>query len=115
MDLKTGTRQPARDTLAEHPQLGAYQAAVEAGAFAEAGTSSGGAVLVQLGGSQKAAPEQGQPPVAEAEDPHWARRLVSQAAEGMAGLTFQAIRNEGCRHCSVRASCPVQQEGRQVR
>lgn len=116
VDLKTGTRQPTKDALASHPQLGAYQAAVEAGAFlAQTGTSrSGGAVLVQLGGSQRKAPQQFQPPLSAAEDPTWALRMVQEAAEGMAGQRFAAVRNEGCRHCPVRASCPLQAQGRQV-
>ena len=62
IDLKTGKSTAVTGAeLAEHPQLGAYQAAVEAGAFAEFGDESGGAALVQLGTSAKDAREQNQP------------------------------------------------------
>ena len=58
-------------------QLGAYQAAVEAGAFDDVGSISGGAALVQLGASAATAKEQRQPPISPtADDPTWAAELV---------------------------------------
>ncbi|HYN94832.1 MAG TPA: PD-(D/E)XK nuclease family protein, partial [Pilimelia sp.] len=115
VDLKTGkTTSVSGPELAEHPQLGAYQAAVEAGAFAEFGVESGGAALVQLGGDTKDAKEQAQPPVAEAGDPAWAREMVHRTAQTMAASTFAAMANSRCRVCPVQASCPVSGKGRQV-
>ena len=49
VDLKTGSSKPTRDEVGRHGQLGAYQLAVEAGAFADHGDRSGGAALLQLG------------------------------------------------------------------
>ena len=49
VDLKTGQSKPKSEELPTHPQLGTYQLAIEHGAFAELGTESGGALLVQLG------------------------------------------------------------------
>ena len=48
IDYKTGSSKPSDDDVAAHPQLAAYQAALDAGAFGPAVTS-GGAALVQLG------------------------------------------------------------------
>ncbi|MFJ6152427.1 ATP-dependent helicase [Micromonospora profundi] len=115
IDLKTGKSTAVTGTeLAEHPQLGAYQAAVEAGAFAEFGDESGGAALVQLGTSAKDAREQNQPAAGEGPAAGWATALVRRTADTMAAATFAAVANSKCRVCPVRTSCPVSGQGRQV-
>ncbi|MGW3605909.1 ATP-dependent helicase [Micromonospora sp. NPDC005161] len=115
IDLKTGKSTAVTGTdLAEHPQLGAYQAAVEAGAFPEFGDESGGAALVQLGTSAKDAREQNQPAVGEGPAAGWATALVRRTADTMAAATFAAVANSKCRVCPVRTSCPVSGQGRQV-
>jgi RecB family exonuclease len=115
IDLKTGksTAVTAAE-LAEQPQLGAYQAAVEAGAFADYGDEPGGAALVQLGTPAKEAREQGQPALDEADEPGWARALVRRTADTMAASTFSAVANSRCRVCPVQTSCPISGKGRQV-
>jgi superfamily I DNA/RNA helicase/RecB family exonuclease len=114
IDLKTGksTAVSASD-VDEHAQLAGYQAAVDAGAFAEFGDESGGAALVQLGPG-KDAREQMQLPLAEAADPTWAYAMVRRTADTMAAATFSAVANAKCRVCPVRTSCPVSGKGRQV-
>ena len=114
VDLKTGKSAPGAAEVAEHPQLGAYQAAIEAGAFAEHGTEPGGATLVQLGTGAKEAREQVQPALSEAADPDWAGALVRRTGRIMAAATFTAVGNERCRVCPVRTSCPISGKGRQV-
>jgi superfamily I DNA/RNA helicase/RecB family exonuclease len=116
VDLKTGSRAAGRDDVPQHAQLAAYQLAVESGAFAEQGlTESGGAALLQVGkGATKDAREQTQEPLSSYPDPSWARQLVTEAAEGMAGSAFRAIDNDLCKRCPVRTSCPVQDDGRTV-
>ncbi|MFE0591815.1 ATP-dependent helicase [Micromonospora echinospora] len=114
VDLKTGRSTTVGAELAEHPQLGAYQAAVEAGAFAEYGDSSGGAALVQLGTGSKEAREQGQAPADQGPEAGWATALVRRTADTMAAATFAAVANSKCRVCPVRTSCPVSGKGRQV-
>jgi RecB family exonuclease len=117
IDLKTGSSKVPDDELAAHAQLAAYQLAVEAGAFAEHGLhESGGAALVQVGkgGLTRDAREQAQPPLSTYPDPGWARRLVTDVAEGMAGSAFRAVDNRLCNRCPVRTSCPVQDDGRAV-
>ncbi|UWZ55578.1 ATP-dependent helicase [Dactylosporangium aurantiacum] len=113
VDLKTGKSIPANANLAEHPQLAAYQAAIELGAFEES-TVPGGAALVQLGGETSAAREQVQPPLGEAGDPNWAQALVKKTAKTMAASTFDAVVNNKCRVCPVKTSCPVSGKGRHV-
>ena len=114
IDLKTGkTTAVAAADLEEHAQLAGYQAAVEAGAFADHGAESGGAALVQLGPG-KDAREQMQVPLADATDPQWAYAMVRRTAETMAAATFSAVANSRCRVCPVRTSCPISGKGRQV-
>ncbi|WP_130513179.1 ATP-dependent helicase [Krasilnikovia cinnamomea] len=114
IDLKTGksTAVTASD-VDEHAQLAGYQAAVDAGAFADYGSESGGAALVQLGPGKEAR-EQMQAPLAEAEDPDWAYAMVRRTADTMAAATFSAVVNAKCRVCPVRTACPVSGKGRQV-
>jgi ATP-dependent exoDNAse (exonuclease V) beta subunit len=114
IDLKTGkTTSVTEADLPEQPQLGAYQAAIEAGAFPEWGEESGGAALVQLG-SHAGVKEQVQEPLSSAPDPGWAADLVKRTGATMAASTFQAVVNAKCRTCPVRTSCPVDAKGRHV-
>nr|WP_246158376.1 ATP-dependent DNA helicase [Catellatospora sichuanensis] len=114
IDLKTGkTTTATREELPEHPQLGAYQVAVEAGGFPE-GDESGGAALVQLGTTHRDAKEQVQDAIGETADPQWAHAMVHRTAATMAASTFVAKINDKCRVCPVKSSCPVSGKGRQV-
>lgn len=110
VDLKTG-KSKASD-LPTHPQLGTYQLAIENGAFADVGPVAGGGRLVQLGASGDVV--QTQQPLAESDDPDWARAAVEHVATRMRGFEFTAIENKRCHICDVRTSCPLQVLGRQV-
>ncbi|MEV6691496.1 ATP-dependent DNA helicase [Micromonospora sp. NPDC051196] len=115
IDLKTGKSTTVTEReVADHPQLGAYQAAVEAGGFAEFGDEPGGAALVQLGTGTRDAREQAQPPATDGPEAGWATALVRRTADTMAAATFAAVANSKCRVCPVRTSCPVSGQGRQV-
>jgi superfamily I DNA/RNA helicase/RecB family exonuclease len=113
VDLKTGTTAPPKAEVPRHAQLGVYQAVLDAGGSL-AGTHSGGAALVQLGTKTKSTSVQAQPPLAHDENPHWARELVEDTAEAMAGNDFPATSNTMCRLCDLRRCCPAQVEGRRV-
>jgi superfamily I DNA/RNA helicase len=114
VDLKTGKSKPKDEELPTNPQLGAYQLAIEHGAFAEDGDRSGGAMLVQLAKGTQAA-EQRQEPLADAENPGWIADEVAGIAAKLRGSSFTATVSASlCRMCDVKASCPVQPEGRQV-
>jgi RecB family exonuclease len=115
VDLKTGSGKPTRGELLRNAQLGAYQTAVEHGAFAGHGTVSSGAALLQVGkaaGVRTTMQQQG--PLSADDDPKWAELLVTDTAEGMAGSSFTATVGTACTFCAVRSSCPVQPEGRVI-
>jgi superfamily I DNA/RNA helicase/RecB family exonuclease len=112
VDLKTGRSKPAEGELARHPQLGAYQLAVSAGAFGDA--EPGGGVLVNLGTSSERNRTQDQLPLGQDADPDWARVRVQDAARGMGGAVFRASPGAFCRICATRTSCPANDSGRQV-
>lgn len=121
VDYKTGTHAPTAAELSEHPQLAAYQLAIEQGGFdsvAPGERRSGGASLVQLGkaaGSRKGeAREQAQPPLADSAEPSWAHDLLQRTAEGMRRPAFRARKGSWCAVCPARPSCPVHPEGDQV-
>jgi len=115
VDLKTGSGKPANGDLPRNAQLGAYQTAVEHGAFPDHGDVSAGAALLQVGkaaGVRTTLQQQG--PLAADDDPKWAELLVMDTAEGMAGSSFTATTGQACTFCSVRSSCPLQPEGRVI-
>jgi superfamily I DNA/RNA helicase/RecB family exonuclease len=115
IDLKTGSGKPSAADITEHGQLGAYQVAVEAGGFGELGQRSAGAALVQIGKGAglagRRAALQAQLPLAEADDPEWAQRLVTSTADGMGAASFTAVQGSWCKVCPTKGSCPVQPEG----
>jgi superfamily I DNA/RNA helicase/RecB family exonuclease len=112
IDLKTGRSRVRADDVPVHPQLAAYQLAVELGGFGE-GERSGGARLVQLAAAGRD-PEQRQPPLTEAEDPTWIRTEVDRVASRLRGSQFSATVHAGCGHCDLSACCPLYPDGRQV-
>ena len=114
-DLKTGRGIPSVAEAATNAQLGAYQLAVESGAFPELGPGvrSVGAQLVFVGDGARGATRRTQEALETGED-SWARTLVTEAAETMAGSRFRAVENSMCATCGVRRACPVQNEGRHV-
>lgn len=122
IDLKTGSRKPKADEVAEHPQLGAYQVAAAAGAFdplaSDSGGSqgaetetrfqAGGAALVQLGGSTVGVSIQEQGALEDGED--WATPLVQEAAVLMSAAEFLAVHDpqrDGGRACPFPEVCPL--------
>ena len=112
LDYKTGSSRVSKEKLARHPQLATYQVATEHGAFADEGSASAGAALLQLGkAANKTNSPQEQPPLSDAEDPRWAEQLVADTADGMGGADFVAVVGEWCKFCPVKASCPAQPEG----
>ena len=80
------------------------------------GRLPGGAALLQVGGTQKAAKEHAQPPLPADVDPQdsWAGELLAQVGEGMGSGTIVARTDADCERCAFRRSCPMQESGRQV-
>lgn len=116
VDLKTGRSAVTAEAVARHAQLGAYQVALDAGAFAErtGGARSGGAALVYVGTGTKRPSLREQVAVAEDAEPGWAEALLDEVAATVSASAVAATANDLCRTCAVRRSCPVQPEGRVV-
>lgn len=137
IDLKTGASAPSGADVVRHPQLAAYQVALQAGAGATmfdgeddpsgeerrqvlGGSSvtelSGGAALVQLGTSNKGYRLQTQEPLTT--DDSWAVELIQRCAELVAHERFQARHHESSggfgRGCRLPEICPLCSAGRQV-
>lgn len=111
IDLKTSKTAVSGNAVQVHPQLTAYQVAVELGAFAEqcAGAGGGGAGLLQLGTGSAKAVVQEQSPLA-GERLGEAMSSLQEVASGMAGPRFTVRPGTHCRTCPVRSSCPITSE-----
>ncbi|WP_378743188.1 ATP-dependent helicase [Nocardia brasiliensis] len=142
VDVKTGKSPVTKQAAVDHAQLATYQVAAAMGALdaaaeearAEAGESPtaeatsddseeapgamgepGGARLVYVAkpSSKEGATQRMQPPLDPEALDKW-RNTIHDAAAATQGPSYLAVRNDGCRHCPVAGSCPVQDTGRQV-
>jgi RecB family exonuclease len=118
VDLKTGKSKPTEKEVSIHPQLAAYQVAVEEGGFSsmtgEESAESGGARLVQLSAATSRGNTQEQPPLSSSDDPGWVHAELARIADVLRGNAVTASPGKVCDRCPVRACCPVQDDGRQV-
>lgn len=117
VDLKTGRTAATQAQTERHAQLGAYQAAIEAGAFEEVlggPARSAGASLVYVGTVNKSPAVKEQTALRDDAEPGWAEALVEEVAATVSRSVMAARENALCRVCPVRRSCPVQDEGRTV-
>lgn len=116
VDLKTGRSQVSKADADRHPQLGAYQEALAAGAFDEItqGAPGGGASLVYVGTTNRTWSGRDQAALQEDREPTWARDLLEDVAETVSRSAVAATSNDLCRTCPVTRSCPAQPEGRVV-
>ncbi|MFE9580751.1 ATP-dependent helicase [Nocardia sp. NPDC006044] len=75
----------------------------------------GGARLVYVAkpSAKEGATQRMQPPLDPEALDKW-RNTIHDAAAATQGPSYLAMRNDGCRHCPVSGSCPVQDTGRQV-
>ncbi|MBK3531994.1 ATP-dependent helicase [Streptomyces rubiginosohelvolus] len=121
VDFKTGKGAPTKDEVAAHPQLAVYQLAVREGAVDEVFDGDrpepGGAELVQL--RQPAPKKEGGDafPKVQAQEPlagEWVSGLLATAAGKVLDERFTPTTGTHCSHCTFRASCSAQPEGRQV-
>ncbi|WP_407550045.1 ATP-dependent DNA helicase [Streptomyces sp. Pv4-95] len=121
VDFKTGKQKPTGPEVARHPQLAVYQLAVREGAvddsFEGRTPDPGGAELVhlRLGAPQKDGGEarptvQAQPPL----EGDWVGDLLATAAGRVLEERFTPTTGTHCTHCTFRASCSAQPEGRHV-
>ncbi|MCX4636345.1 ATP-dependent helicase [Streptomyces platensis] len=121
VDFKTGKQKPTGPEVARHPQLAVYQLAVREGAvdaaFDGRTPEPGGAELVhlRLGAPQKEGGDtmpavQAQPPP----DGEWIGELLATAAGRVLEERFTPTTGTHCTHCTFRASCSAQPEGRHI-
>ncbi|GGK45348.1 hypothetical protein GCM10011591_16200 [Nocardia camponoti] len=116
IDVKTGKTPISENSAADHAQLATYQVAAAAGAIEETPAQPGGARLLYVAKAVKktgAATERAQEPFDDDTVEEW-RDTIHDAANATKGPSYLAMRNDGCRHCKVANSCPVQDTGRQV-
>jgi len=116
IDLKTGSVAVNAAQTVHHPQLGAYQAAVDVGAFdgVAPGARSGGAELVYVGRETVKPALRTQDALSTSPDQAWAQTLLDDVADLASRSAMDASRGDHCRNCPVRRSCPVWPEGRVV-
>lgn len=140
IDIKTGKSKPTKADIQLHPQLAAYQVALEAGAGdqmskemqAQDGTTpapqertvlpfynlqelSGGALLLQIGDTTKSYSEQVQEPLST--DSTWAVDLITRAAELIAHEFVQARHSGDGKFgvgCTLPDICPLCSRGRSI-
>jgi superfamily I DNA/RNA helicase len=110
-DFKTGGTAPTKAQAEANPQLAAYQAAVLLGAF-PAAARAGGAELVYL---RSGSPKVLQQSALNAGSTAIWLGTIRTAAAHLAASGALAQENARCERCPVRTSCPLQNEGRQVR
>jgi superfamily I DNA/RNA helicase/RecB family exonuclease len=112
VDLKTGKGTPTQAEIAEHPQLGLYQLAVEHGAV-EGHAESGGAELWQLrqevGGAMRVQPQDVQQPGSDGT--RVIDRQLMEAARRLRTEEFPARPGAHCDHCAFERFCPARTAG----
>ncbi|MGW4533451.1 ATP-dependent helicase [Nocardia sp. NPDC004340] len=113
VDVKTGKTPISKQAAEEHAQLATYQVAAAEGALGEGEPGGARLVYVAKPSAKEGATQRTQPPLDAAGVDSW-RDIVHHAADASKGPSYLAMRNDGCRHCKVAGSCPVQDRGRQV-
>ncbi|WP_068012837.1 ATP-dependent helicase [Nocardia mexicana] len=117
VDVKTGKTPVSKKAAQDHAQLATYQVAAAAGALDDGSpdTEPGGARLVYVAKpSTKEGATQRLQGALDADGVEQWRGAIHDAAAATRGPSYLAMRNDGCRHCAVSGSCPVQDTGRQV-
>ena len=112
VDLKTGKGTPTQAEIAEHPQLGLYQLAVENGA--DRGTQPAGgcgavAAAQELGGALRVQPQEVQEPDADGVRP--IDRQLMEAARRLRAEEFPARPGSHCTYCAFERFCPARTAG----
>ncbi|WP_245717209.1 ATP-dependent helicase [Nocardia jejuensis] len=113
VDVKTGKTPISKQAAQDHAQLATYQVAAAEGALGEGEPGGARLVYVAKPNSKEGATQRLQQPLDADGIDQW-RNVIHEAAESSKGPSYLAMRNDGCRHCKVAGSCPVQDTGRQV-
>jgi superfamily I DNA/RNA helicase len=111
VDFKTSKKAIKLDQAEEHPQLGLYQVAVEAGAVADLapGDPPAGAELVYLRVGAKSPAVRKQSAGTEV-----AFEQLREAVRAIGAEDFAATVGEACGYCAFQRICPAQEAGASV-
>ncbi len=107
VDVKTGKSPVTKDDAQRHAQLAMYQLAVAAGLLVHDGELGGGRLVYVAKTGTGGAVERDQDALTSDTRREW-QDLVHRAAAAAGGPRYLARINDGCGHCPVRSSCPVQ-------
>ena len=113
IDFKTGKKEISGDDAKTNLQLACYQLGVVLDGFAEKLTSTAvsGAQLVYLASKNKSYSTREQDALVDVEA---TQTILEEIAVGMGGATFTARKNDMCKGCKVKPSCPLYLEGKAV-
>ncbi|MEU0541800.1 ATP-dependent DNA helicase [Nocardia sp. NPDC005978] len=114
VDVKTGKTPISKQAAEEHAQLATYQVAAAGGALGDGETGGARLVYVAKPSARDGSATEREQPALDAEGVDAWRGVIHDAAASSKGPSYLAMRNDGCRHCKVAGSCPVQDSGRQV-
>ncbi|GAB4588389.1 hypothetical protein Ntsu_62210 [Nocardia sp. IFM 10818] len=113
VDVKTGKTPISKQAAEDHAQLATYQIAAAAGALGEGEPGGARLIYVAKPSAKEGATQRLQQALDDQGVDDW-RGVIHDAAAASKGPSYLAMRNDGCRHCKVAGSCPVQDTGRQV-
>jgi RecB family exonuclease len=113
IDFKTGKKEITGDDAKTNLQLACYQLGVVLNGFEEKlkSTAVSGAQLVYLASKNKSYSTREQDPL---DDVAATTAILEEIAVGMSGATFTARKNDMCKQCKVKPSCPLYLEGKAV-
>ena len=113
IDFKTGKKEITGEEAKSNLQLACYQLGVILDGFKEklATTEVSGAQLVYLASKNKSYGTRQQDALSDVEA---TKELISEIAIGMGAATFTARKNDMCKQCKVKPSCPLYLEGKAV-
>jgi superfamily I DNA/RNA helicase/RecB family exonuclease len=113
IDFKTGKKEISGDDAQTNLQLACYQLGVVLDGFEEKlkSTDVTGAQLVYLASKNKSYSTREQDPLADVDA---TKAILEEIAVGMGAATFTARKNDMCKQCKVKPSCPLYLEGKAV-
>ena len=113
IDFKTGKKEISGDDAQTNLQLACYQLGVVLDGFEEKlkSTDVTGAQLVYLASKNKSYSTREQDPLVDVDA---TKAILEEIAVGMGGATFTARKNDMCKQCKVKPSCPLYLEGKAV-
>ena len=113
IDFKTGKKEITGDDAQTNLQLACYQLGVVLDGFKEklSSTQVTGAQLVYLASKNKSYSTREQDALLDVDA---TTAILEEIAVGMGGATFTARKNDMCKLCKVKPSCPLYLEGKAV-